>query len=102
MKDLTKSWSYLTLFDVERSNLQLIEEKAVTEYVLVAKFLTKWALNIEAIAKTFSPIWRARNGFKVQKEGDNALLFTFDNKTEMKKVLAAEPWSFDKHLMVLQ
>ena len=30
------------------------------------------------------------------------VLFTFDDKSEMEKVLVAEPWSFDKHLMVLQ
>ena len=30
------------------------------------------------------------------------VLFTFDDKSEMEKVLAAEPWSFVKHLMVLQ
>lgn len=58
MEDLTKSWSCLTLSDVEGLNLRLTEEEAVTEYVLEAKFLTKRALNIEAIAKTFSPIWR--------------------------------------------
>ena len=29
------------------------------------------------------------------------VLFTFDDKSEMEKVLAAEPWSFVKHLMVL-
>ena len=30
------------------------------------------------------------------------VLFTFDEKNEMEKVMAAEPWSFDKRLMVLQ
>ena len=39
---------------------------------------------------------------KLKKEGDHVVLFTFDDKSKMEKVLAAEPWSFDKHLMVLQ
>ena len=30
------------------------------------------------------------------------MLFTFDNKIEMEKILSTEPWSFDKHLMVSQ
>ena len=30
------------------------------------------------------------------------VLFTFDNKSEIDKVMAAEPWSFNKRLMVLQ
>ena len=30
------------------------------------------------------------------------VLFTFDDKNEMEKVMATEPWSFDKCLMVLQ
>ena len=30
------------------------------------------------------------------------VLFTFDEKSEIDKIMAAEPWSFDKRLMVLQ
>ena len=30
------------------------------------------------------------------------VLFSLDDKSEMEKVMAAEPWSFDKRLMVLQ
>ena len=30
------------------------------------------------------------------------VLFTFDSKTEVDTILANEPWSFDKHLMVLR
>ena len=41
------------------------------------------------------------NGFKIKKEGDHVVLFNFDNKEEMEKVIDAEPWSFDKHLVVL-
>ena len=78
MEELTKSWSCLTLSDVEGSQVSIIEEEAVFEFVLAVKFLTKRALNVEVIAKTFTPIWRLKNGFRVTKESDHALLFTFD------------------------
>ena len=34
--------------------------------------------------------------------GDHILLYVFDNKKEVDKIFASEPWSFDKHLVVLQ
>ena len=102
MEELTKSWSCLTLLDIEGSNIQIKEEEAVTDFVLAAKFLTKRALNIDAIAKTFTPLWRSKNGFKIKKEGDHIIPFTFDNRKEIDQILEAKPWSFDKHLMVLQ
>ena len=102
MDDLTKSWSFLTLSEQEGSDLRLTKDEAAPEFVLAAKFLTKCALNIDAIANTFNLIWRLRNGFKVKKEDDHVALFTFDNKEEMEKILSTDPWSFDKHLMVLQ
>ena len=101
MEELAKSWSCLTLSDVEGSHVSITEEEAVSDFVLATKFLTKRALNVEAIAKTFTPIWRMKNGFRVTKESDHMVLFTFDNQTDMERVLNTEPWSFDKHLMVL-
>ena len=101
MEELANSWSCLTLSDVEVSKVSITEEEAIPEFVLAAKFLTKRALNVEAIAKTFTPIWRMKNGFRVTKESDHVVLFTFDNKTDLEQVLSTEPWSFDKHLMVL-
>ena len=102
MEDLTKSWSCLTLSENKGSSLRLTEEQAEIEYVLAVKFLTKRALNLDAIAKTFTLIWRTKNGFKVQREGDHIVLFTFNDESEVNKIIATEPWSFDKHLMVLQ
>ena len=57
----------------------------------MAKFLTKRALNIDAIANAFTPIWRSKNYFKDKKEGDHIVLFTFDDKTEMEKIMVAKP-----------
>lgn len=42
------------------------------------------------------------NGFKVRNVGDHIVLFVFDNKEVIDKILKGEPWSFDKHLVVLQ
>lgn len=56
----------------------------------------------DIMAKTFKPIWRARNGFKIRNLGDHKLLFIFNNKPDAKRVLNNESWSFDKHLVVLQ
>ena len=102
IEELTKTWNNITLAEYEGSNFCIKEEQAKTEFILAAKFLTKRALNIDAITKTFTPIWRSKNGFKIKKESDHVVLFTFDDKSEMEKVMAVEPWSFDKCLMVLQ
>ena len=56
---------------------------------------------MEIIAKTFTLFWRAKNGFKIQSFGDHKILFTFNNKEVVDKILDGEPWSFDKHLVVM-
>ena len=51
---------------------------------------------------TFRPLWRTRNDFCICDAGDNHLLFTFELESDLEKVLLQEPWSFDRHLVVLQ
>ena len=34
--------------------------------------------------------------------GDHIIFFIFDNDQEVEKILDGEPWSFDKHLVMLQ
>ena len=102
MEELTKTWNSLTLSECEGSNFRIKKDQAKNEFVIAAKFFTKRALNIDTIAETFTPIWRSKNGFKIKKESSHMVLFMFDDKNEMEKVMAAEPWSFDKRLMVLQ
>lgn len=101
MEDLTKHWKSLSLSNREGPGLCLKKEQAISEHAIAAKFLTKRPFNIDAIAKTFTPFWRSKSGFKVKHIEDHIILFSFDNKADMDQILSSEPWSFDKHLMVL-
>lgn len=63
--------------------------------------MTRRVLNIEAIGRTLKPLWKTRNGFEIRDVGNQILLFVFDNENETKRILATEPWTYDKHLILL-
>ena len=88
--------------DGEKKNLELSDENSSTKFILAAKFLTKRALSVEAVIKTFGPLWRFVRGFEVRRAGDHVLLFVFDNNEEAEKIISNALWSFDKHLIVMQ
>ena len=102
MEDLASRWKNLSLSDKEGKKLALAKNKRRVDFVLAAKFLTKRNVNIDAVAKTFRPLWRTRNDFCIRDASDNHLLFTFELESDLEKVLLGEPWSFDRHLVVLQ
>ena len=102
MEDLTTNWNRLTLSEKVGPSCSLDKELSSPEFIIATKFLTNRPLNIDAIAKTFTPLWQSRNGFKVCNLGDHKTLFVFDNKAEADKVIQSEPWTFDKHLIVME
>ena len=101
MEDLSNRWKSLTLFEKEGSGLALKSDQATSEFSLVARFLTKRPINLDAIANTFNPLWRTKTGFRMKYIGDYLVLFSFDYKEDVDRIVAAEPWSFDKNLMVV-
>ena len=102
MDDLATRWKTLSLSDKEGKKLELTKNNQSEEYVLAAKFLTKRNVSIDAVAKTFRPLWHASNDFRIQDAGDNHLPFVFELESDIDKVLMGEPWSFDRHLVVLK
>lgn len=101
MKDLTKHWSSLSLSERGGPSIHLKSEEAITEHGIVARFLTKRPLNIDAIATTFTPLGRSKSGFKGKNIGDHIILFSVDNKTDVERILSSGPRSFNKHILVL-
>ena len=102
MDDLITNWNQLALPNKEGPRYCLDEELSSPEFSITTKFLTKRALNINTIAKTFTPLWHSKNRFRVCNLGEHRVLFVFDNKLEVDKVLQSEPWTFDKHLIVME
>ena len=72
------------------------------EFILAAKFFTRRMLNTNAIARNFKQLWYSCNGFEVKDIWNHIVLFIFDNKFEANRVIASQPWSFDKHLVAIQ
>ena len=93
MEDILYDWKKLSLTNEEDVKLSLSKSKNLwnKEYVLAAKFLTRGALNVEAIGRMLKPLWRAKKDFKVREAGDHVLLFVFELEVDAKWVLANEP-----------
>ena len=46
-------------------------------------------------------VWRADHNFKVSDLGENKVMFLFQLKDDMDRVLLLSSWSFDKYLLIL-
>ena len=102
MDTLTQCWENMSLNEREGGEFQSKKTTKVPNYTIAAKYLTKRPLNTEVIIRTFNSIWRSKNGFKVRNVGNHILLFVFDNEEEVERIFEGEPWSFDKHLVLIQ
>ena len=101
MDSLTKHWLKMSLNVREGEELGLDDELSSKNFTMAAKFLTRRALNIEVVTRTFSPLWRSVKGFEVRRSSDHVLLFTFEKKEEVERIMSNAPWSFDKHIVLL-
>ena len=72
------------------------------EFLIAAKFFTTCFLQMEGVARSFRQLWRTTNGFKIKNQGNNIVLFVFDNLLNVDKTLKSQPWIFYKHLIVMQ
>ena len=101
MEELANQWNNLSLLEKESIDFILQKDQWSKEFILAAKFLTPRFLNMEAMA-TFKQLWRSTNDFKIQNQSEHRILFVFDNLSDVDKILLNQPWSFDKHLVMLQ
>ena len=102
MDSLEAQWEKFTLSKVEGDMADLVSTTEQPKSYLVAKFLTRRVLNVEAVARTFTPLWRTDHGFTIRDMNDNRLVFVFEDEADLERVMMGEPWACDKHLVVLQ
>jgi len=102
MEDLAAKWSTFSLSERETTGFVLQRDQRSGEFLLAAHFLTPRFFNMEAIVRTFKQLWRSTNGFKIRNHKEQRVLFVFDNLGDVDRILQSQPWSFDKHLVMLQ
>ena len=102
MEDITKSWNNLSLNEREGLDLTLQNKLRSSKFIIATKFLTRQALNMEAVAWTFKQLWRSTSGFKIRNLEDHIVLFVFSTQMDVTHIIQSEPWCFDKHLVVLE
>ena len=61
--------------------------------VQVAKFFTKWRVNLEAITRTLKIMWGSGGSFDIRDLGNNIVMLLFDDEDGLKHI----SWSFDKY-----
>jgi len=91
MEKLLGSWEKLSLSDSKGNKFVVRDELGVGEFLLAAKFYTKRVLNMEAIAKTFTLLWKTKKGFEIRDMGDHMVLFVFPKASDIKRILSGEP-----------
>ncbi|XP_065617777.1 uncharacterized protein LOC136062543 [Quercus suber] len=86
-----------------REDVEVAIQAPLTEegLVLIGKFCTKRKINLESVARVLRSVWRAEHNFEVNDLGENKVMFLFQSKDDMERVLLLNPWSFDKYLLIL-
>ena len=69
---------------------------------MAGHFFTKWVLNVEAVGRTFKPLWKLIGELKIRDLGDNILFFDFEDGLDLERVLTMEPWTYGKHMVVFE
>ena len=101
MDAITTKCANIKLSEKERSEVDLAPPGVDQGLVIAGKFYTKRRVNLEAIGRALHSVWRTKQDFEVSDLGENRVLFSFQTKEDLGRVLLQGPWSFDKYILLL-
>jgi hypothetical protein len=86
---------------IQVEELDVSEARVIAGKCLIGKIWTDKNVNQEAFKSVFSSIWRIVGSVKFKELKDNIWLFEFSDDGDKRRVLDGRPWSFDRHIVVL-
>ena len=101
MEELTDRCARLKLSMREDVDVAIHAPLIEDGLVLIGNFCTKCRINLESVVRVMRMVWRTEHDFEVNDLGKNKVMFLFQTKEDMEKVLLLSPWSFDKYLLIL-
>ena len=102
MAGLDEMWARFSLTEEEEGGAEVPKDVEVSIHRLAGRFYTKRVLNVDAVARTFKPLWRTVGELKIRDIGEHILLFEFEDVLDLERVMEFEPWSYDKHLVAFE
>jgi hypothetical protein len=98
--------SKVSLTEGEQEGIQVLEGeiaegREIGERCLVGKLWSGKRVNREAFQTQLSRIWRLVGTVVFKDLQDNLWLFEFTEEEDKYRILAGRPWSFDRHILVL-
>ena len=102
MAGLDEMWARFSLTEEEEGGAEVPKDVEVSIHRLAGRFYTKRVLNVDAVARTFKPLWRTVGELKIRDIGEHILLFEFEDILDLERVMEFEPWSYDKHLVAFE
>jgi hypothetical protein len=104
--EIERLCSKVSLTEGEKEGIQvlegeIVEGREIGERCLVGKLWSGKRVNREAFQTQLSRIWRLVGTVVFKDLQDNLWLFEFTEEEDKYRVLAGRPWSFDRHILVL-
>ncbi len=102
MEDITNRWNTFSLSGPESKSIPVPQERSNNREIIAALFLTRRKINIDAVARTFRPLWKTERDFTIHDMGDNKALFMFEDKIDVERIIQNSPWAYDRSLVICE
>jgi len=77
-------WSHFNLSEEEEVGTEVSKQNEKEIHRLASRFFIKQVLNLEAMGRTFKPLWKLIGELKIRDLGDNILVFYFENGLDLE------------------
>lgn len=91
MENITTRCVGLRLSKLEGNEVDILSLVEENELVVAGKFCTKRRVNLESVAHALKLVWKTKRNFEVCDMGENKVLFKFEKKEDMDRVLLLSP-----------
>lgn len=81
---------------------ELETRKTQSTYLLVGSLWSVRPFNHQVMMGMMKTLWRPLKGVDMKVLSDNRFLFTFHNRADIDQVMERQPWTFEKHVLILK
>ncbi|KAK6158731.1 hypothetical protein DH2020_006045 [Rehmannia glutinosa] len=78
------------------------EGKSLIRKGLVGKLLTRRPYNKKLFKSAITRLWKVEGGFEIIDIAQDVYFFVFEDPSEIYRILAFEPWIFNRSLIILK